>query len=191
MTFQEYTETIKAVTVSDKLEYQLAVYWLHPDILPQKLISLGNEQMPIIKVPPFIVNKYGKKVKVISFSKSVFGGNDTITEIILPPTVTSIPEGAFSDCKSLRNIMIPKAVKIIREGTFVNCESLENVYYEGTPEEWSQIQIMHHKHEVTFGELVPGTPINRIVSERTVHLPGNDALLTANIHFNCSYESIY
>ena len=87
--------------------------------------------------------------------------------------------------------MLPKAVKIIRERTFVNCESLENVYYEGTPEEWSQIQIMHHKHEVTFGEPIPGTPINRIVSERMVHIPGNDALLTANIHFNCSYEGIY
>ena len=191
MTYLEYAETIKSFTVSDKLEYQLAVYWLHPDMLPQKLISLGNEPMTVVKIPPFIVNKYGNQVKVISFSMSVFSGNDTITDIILPPTVTSILEGAFSDCKSLRNIMIPKAVKIIREGTFTNCESLENVYYEGTPEEWSHIQITHHKHEVIFGEPIPGTPVNQIVSERMVHIPGNDTLLTANIHFNCSYESIY
>lgn len=44
--------------------------------------------------------------------------------INIPDSVTSIGNGAFSDCKSLLNINIPNGVTNIGQGAFKNCGSL-------------------------------------------------------------------
>lgn len=41
--------------------------------------------------------------------------------INIPDSVTSIGNGAFSDCKSLLNINIPNGVTSIGDSVFVNC----------------------------------------------------------------------
>ena len=63
---------------------------------------------------------------------------------------------------------------------------LEDVYYEGTMEEWKSIDIVHDRHEIEFGDLIPGSPLQEIKAERLMHVPGNDALFMANIHFRCA-----
>ena len=55
-----------------------------------------------------------------------------ITEAAIPEryrgrAVTSIGEGAFSDCKSLSSITIPASVTSIGEGTFRDCSSLSSI----------------------------------------------------------------
>ncbi len=57
------------------------------------------------------------------------------------------------------------------------------------PKEWKQVHIVHQKHEIEFGHLVSGTPVPYIISERIIHIPGNDALLKADIHFCCSLSN--
>ena len=195
MKFTDYMDSVKDVPVSDKLKYTIAVMWLHPGRLPLGVVALGDETMPVIKIPARARNTFGHEgekhiVPVIAFSGKAFRGRTHITDIILPSSIGGFPAGAFADCENLRNITIPKRVGIIRQDTFAGCTNLENIYYEGSPEDWKKIRIVHQKHEVEFGKTFPGTPVHRIESERWMHIPGNDPLFSANIHFNCQIGDI-
>ena len=62
---------------------------------------------------------------------------------------------------------------------------LKDIYYEGTSEEWEQITIDDKERVTEFGALTAGTPVQEVVSDRLVHIPGNEALRNADIHFRC------
>jgi len=100
MNFKDYMDSIKDVPISDKLQYHLAVIWLHPGRLPIGVVSLGDETMPVIKLPARAVNPHGHDEKhivpVIAVGKNVFRGKDFITDIILPSSVSEIAPGAFA-----------------------------------------------------------------------------------------------
>lgn len=49
--------------------------------------------------------------------------------------------GALKKCHKLTSVTIPNTVTIIREDAFYNCPGLTDVYYDGTSEERSAIQI--------------------------------------------------
>ena len=190
MNYCEYMESISGVPVSGMLQYEPAFIWVNSYRLPVRLCSLGNEKMPVVKVPSAIDRGRGHIVPVISFSRETFKEKAFITDIVLPSTIENIPAEAFAGCVNLRNITIPKKVTIIKKGTFAGCTNLQNVYYEGTFEDWKKINIVHYLHEVEFGDLVPGTPVQRAMSERIEIIPGNEALFTANIYLKCELENM-
>lgn len=53
--------------------------------------------------------------------------SDTLTEIIIPESVTSIGGEAFSNCTSLQSVTIPESVTSIGEYAFGNCTSLQSI----------------------------------------------------------------
>ena len=58
---------------------------------------------------------------------SVFSSCESLTDIIIPNSVTSIEEDAFSNCKSLTSITIPNSVTSIENFVFLGCSSLTDV----------------------------------------------------------------
>ena len=190
MNYKDYEEIVKAVPYTESLQYKLAIMWLHPCHLPVGVIGVGEDAEGVVKIPAESVNEYGNKVPVIAISRDAFSGREKITDIVLPGSITRIPSWSFAGCTGLKRITIPKKIKYINEGTFDGCESLTDVYYEGSPEEWKAVEIVHEKHEIEFGDLIPGTPVQETVSERLIHIPGNDALFKANIHFHCSLSGL-
>lgn len=189
MTYKDYCAFIgDSEPLQDPSLYYDAVMWPHHERLPLRLMSVGDSGLSTVKIPPCIKNKYGNSVPVVGISDQAFAGNEQVTDIILPSSIENLPAGAFSGCRNLKNITIPKNIRIIRERTFEQCVNLENVFYEGTLEEWRKIEIVHEKHEIEFGKLIPGTPVHEILSERLVPIPGNEALLSATIHFHCELE---
>lgn len=52
----------------------------------------------------------------------------SITNVILPESLTSIGEAAFQNCLSLTNVTIPSNVTNIGQGAFGNCLSLNSIY---------------------------------------------------------------
>lgn len=185
MNYREYEEMIKDVPYPDTIEYKLPFMWLHPQNLPLGVTSIGDSGLSIIKIPERAMNRYGRNVPVITFSRQAFSGKSNITDIVLPQSIERIPKGAFEGCTGLKRITVPRKVKVIKESTFAGCEQLEDVYFEGTMEEWNRIIIIHHKHEVEFGQLIPGTPVQEVKAERMIFIPGNEAIFSANIHFLC------
>lgn len=80
-----------------------------------------------IKAVEFHAFENCRNLKTISFQSSVL-------EIIMPC--------AFEDCINLETITLPASLKVINWSAFGNCKSLKTVYYEGTKEDWKNIDIL-------------------------------------------------
>lgn len=65
---------------------------------------------------------------ITGFWWTVFMGNQNITEITIPESVTEIPQNAFSNCRALKKIHIEGCgLKSLGNGCFHNCEALEEL----------------------------------------------------------------
>jgi hypothetical protein len=62
------------------------------------------------------------------------------TSFEIPDSVTSIGDFAFAYCFDLKSITIPDSVTSIGSSAF-SSSSLTDVYYTGTEEEWTAIEI--------------------------------------------------
>lgn len=93
---------------------------------------------------------------IISINEYTFTFCSSLTSITIPDSVTSIDFFAFQGCENLKSITIPNNVTNIDYGAFRDCNSLTDVYYKGSEEDWNKIKIEND----------------------------NNALLTANIHYN-------
>ena len=72
-------------------------------------------------------------------NKNLYINNELATSIILPDSVTSIGDYAFSNCSGLTSVTIPNSVTSIDSYAFAYCNSLTTVFYAGTEEQWNAI----------------------------------------------------
>ena len=72
---------------------------------------------------------------------AMFYGCSSLKEVKIPDSVTVIGDSSFFCCTSLTSINIPRSVKTIKKYAFHGCNSLTDVYYDGTEQEWSLIDI--------------------------------------------------
>lgn len=111
-----------------------------------------SKSLPDISGKVKIASAINKK-KVVAIKDSAFAGQEKITEISIPKTVTSIGKDAFAYCgvkeinipssvteikdstfnsSSLEKIVIPASVTAIRAEAFVYCQSLKEVIFPDT-----------------------------------------------------------
>ncbi|WP_147329718.1 leucine-rich repeat protein [Segatella copri] len=64
---------------------------------------------------------------VTSIGDGAFEGCRSLTEVVIPNSVTSIGDRAFSLCRSLTEVVIPDSVTGIGDRTFLGCSSLTEV----------------------------------------------------------------
>ena len=98
---------------------------------------------------------------VTKIQDEAFSGNENITSIIIPDSVTSLGQYMCSECYNLHKVNIGSGVSTIASFAFANCEKLEivyidknvtkfassafegtnvkTVYYTGTASEWDEI----------------------------------------------------
>ena len=100
----------------------------------------GNEYISIIGyegyneylfVPETILVE-NKNIPVKFISESAFKGCESLTNLIIPDSVSSIGDGAFEDCYKLRFITIPGSVSSIGRCVFCNCTSLTSITIPGS-----------------------------------------------------------
>lgn len=89
---------------------------------------------------------FGSKVNKIT--DNAFSNCAKLTELKLPPNLKEIGENAFSSCHELKVIKIPDSVTMISENAFKLCDALTDVFYEGTEEEWNQIDSLQDCEEL-------------------------------------------
>ena len=73
--------------------------------------------------------------------RSAFHDCYSLRSIKLPDGIKVISWGTFEHCVRMKNITIPGSVQGIWAGAFRNCKSLTDVYYGGTQDQWSKIQV--------------------------------------------------
>ena len=72
-----------------------------------------------------------------------------LTSIIIPNSVTSIRNSVFMECTNLTSITIPNSVTSIDESAFYNCFSLADVYYTGSADDWTKLEIGDYNDGLT------------------------------------------
>ena len=73
----------------------------------------------------------------------MLSGRYRLTNINIPDSVKSIGLKAFEHCESLTAITIPDSVTNIQCEAFSCCFSLWTITYNGTQEQWKNIQLHH------------------------------------------------
>lgn len=86
--------------------------------------------------------------KMESIGKSAFIGCNSLESVTILGKLYLIDKAAFSGCKSLKSLTMQNYESIygsvitstnIKEDAFLGCTALEEVRFEGTPEQWAQI----------------------------------------------------
>ncbi len=190
MNYSEFVNCMKNEPYTDTLGYRLGYGGMISKgrEWPQ-LVDQVDDSLEIIKVPLYH-ERNSRYVRVIGFTQHAFKGKEHVTDIIVSRVDNAvIPSGAFEGCYNLKRLTIPQIVRI-DENAFRGCDSLEDIYFAGSFDEWKNIDVVSEKHEMEFGDFIPGTPVQKLNSERLVHLPGNDALFSATVHFNCNLDEL-
>ncbi len=80
---------------------------------------------------------------VLSIGRDAFYGCENLESVVFGENsaLLSIGELAFGGCHNLQTIVIPKSVTSIHSIAFHDCTSLTHVYYQGTSEEWTAMNV--------------------------------------------------
>ncbi len=80
-----------------------------------------------------ILAYFGNEIKVLipnsvtTIGDRAFSGRPTIQKLTIPDSVIDIGEGAFEKCESLQQITIPNSVTEIKCGVFTDCKALQKI----------------------------------------------------------------
>ena len=82
----------------------------------------------------------GDDYKITSISSSFSSTNNMITSLTLPEGITNIVAHTFNGCPNLEWVVIPKSLTYIQYWVFPNCPKLNKVYYNGTLDDWLNME---------------------------------------------------
>ena len=99
------------------------------------------DEVPVYFAYELDIKEFVIPNNITNISYGAFEGCNDLTNIIIPGSITIIDSNAFKNCISLTNINIPKSVKTISYDAFNGCSNLTDVYYEGSKEDWENIEI--------------------------------------------------
>lgn len=117
-------------------------YDIESDGIYFDILSFDERKLSVVSGPevysgtiilPDTVVYSGMSFTVTTIGQEAFN-RSTIDSIIISKTITTIPEGAFRNCKQLNSIVIPSNVMEIGDGAFLWCSSLHSIIIEDSPE---------------------------------------------------------
>ena len=90
-------------------------------------VKYSKDGRKLFKAPGELSGAYSVKVGTRIICDSAFSFCRSLSEIVIPSSVTSIGKGAFFRCHSLSEIVIPSSVTSIGDGAFYGCDSLSEI----------------------------------------------------------------
>ena len=100
---------------------------LSPNFVYEDDILFNKDKSRIISFRNQNIKSYVIPSSVTSIGDLAFSGCDSLSEIVIPSSVTSIGDSAFLRCSSLSEIVIPSSVTSIGDSAFYSCDSLSEI----------------------------------------------------------------
>ena len=91
-------------------------------------VKYSKDGRKLLKVPGELSGAYSVKEGTRIICEGAFSRCYSLSEIVIPSSVTSIGKGAFSCCRSLSEIVIPSSVTSIGDYAFSSCSSLKYIF---------------------------------------------------------------
>jgi len=130
---------------------------------------------------PFDVRNKNKVYVVTAIEHNAFEGNNAITAVTIPSSVSTIGYSAFNSCKGLRRVMDASRVTEMQGFEYTDCSNLTSVTLSGT------LQKIGYR---SFA----GTALTRLVLPASVKEIGGEAFQDChqltNVEFNKGIQSI-
>ena len=101
---------------------------LSPNFIYEDNILYNKDKSKIISFRIQNIESYVIPDSVTSIGDSAFSGCSSLSNIVIPACVISIGDSAFSCCSSLANIIIPDSVTSIGNSAFYRCSSLSSIF---------------------------------------------------------------
>ena len=158
--------------------------------------ALFNKTMTtIIACPGGYSGSFVIPDSVTSIWNYAFSGCTGLTGITIPSGVESIGTDAFDECTGLTDITIPSSVMSIGKGAFHSCSNLSVIYFEGTSAEWDNVSKGINWNAGCSGDLtvifLPSVVIEKNAEGGTVTGAGwyhPDDTVTLTVSPNVGYE---
>ena len=90
-------------------------------------VKYSKDGRKLLEAPGELSGAYSVKEGTRIICDSAFSFCSSLSEIVIPSSVTSIGDSAFSDCRSLSEIVIPSSVTSIGDSAFYGCRSLSAI----------------------------------------------------------------
>ena len=100
---------------------------LSPNFVYEDDVLFNKDKSRIISFRNQNIKSYVIPSSVTSIGDRAFSCCRSLSEIVIPSSVTSIDDSAFSSCRSLSEIVIPSSVTSIGDWAFVGCSSLSEI----------------------------------------------------------------
>lgn len=95
------------------------------------LVTGYNGEIVEVSIPEeIIINR--RKYKVTKLRNSCFENCKSLTNIIIPNSISELGDYCFYNCTSLTNISLPNGIKKLGDSCFQDCKSLVNVNLPNT-----------------------------------------------------------
>ena len=132
---------------SEGLEYHLksdgtySVAWGTTNLLDKIVIpKIHNGKLVTEIEERHMISRWNAKEIIIpdsitTISENAFSNFHYLTDFVVPDHITSIEAGAFSACVNLKRITLPNTIKTIEASTFRFCISLEEIVLPSSVEE--------------------------------------------------------
>ena len=91
-------------------------------------VKYSKDGRKLLKVSGKLSGAYSVKEGTRIICDLAFSFCDSLSEIVIPSSVTSIGDSAFSGCRSLSEIVIPSSVTSIGDCAFSDCSSLKYIF---------------------------------------------------------------
>ena len=100
---------------------------LSPNFIYEDDVLFNKDKSIIISFRNQSVESYVIPDSVTSIGNSAFSCCSSLSEVVIPDSVTSIGNSAFSCCSSLSKVVIPTSVTSIGHNVFQGCSSLSEI----------------------------------------------------------------